>query len=1747
MQYFDERGRPVKPYCGQGDRCSFIHPNDPTWFTAPPSRKPASGSADAYRPRPRGVRCTSQSGGRRRQSPLASQSEVFKKTNADAEVRYKNDDHLRAHGHEGKPVPIEPSWDRNHFMEMKFADQPVPHCSEKHRVAYDTPSREKSSSSSSRGCDRKDNETSRQLYRKDLPVTDIVSDVPLRSRHSVPGNDLEHGRDDGQFVDKIVESFRAIAKLTNKAVQDTAAYDKEEEKLRTYSELSATLAKVSPSATSAVAPTLAAVTINHAKYRDTIQSDFRKLGHVWEDVFEHFVTGVVRAVDLELANTVNRWRKEIGPSVIHSDPSSQVIDANGFDGLPSQVGQASRKRKSDGAHDGSMKAKSSRAVHSSAYKRRRLSDLPPKVDLPDGLRQAGLNPVPDSFDPDVLRMLEEMKSRIDMQVEALEKLTEENTRLKLTLDNQSLDPSEADSFIESADTCLPSDASDIELRVVTLPSVECYSAPNTLISGYTGLYLAENLIQQIKFAPLPPVTHMPSDDMDDASSDNGTAKFSSPSPSSSDDAVNDASARVYFGPMQTPEKKFAARSARRRTPRSSSTQSPLRRSARLTSALAADRGASPSRQVQVPKSKGLREIGEEGSSIRQETLEREMDLQDEAEPCSALAERVSRAHDNPSPPPQMLQFLDEDAPDDSPPPRLIDISDTYEANPAAMVGHPQALPFEPCSPFCSPLPDTLPSVVSPFSIQQTTALLDSSQQDLILFDPISSITPSTPPRQTSSLTADTEDQDAQVVVELLAPEEATVDPSEPPQYINLLSPSPLRRSASLSPAIEVPCTPSPASPESNLQPEDKHPKDEELVESGEQVLDSIPQTPQDTSPDEATHGQPSISPTIPSITFQLPPSRSCSPDALNASQNPRSSPRPRRSPRLSQDNTITSPVPALEGAQSQPWTSDTNSAPGPSRRSKARNDKSKRAANSKRRELGSLSPTSADVLSNILAGGFDSNSAVDGRSTPPTPLVFSDNFVLPSTPLQQPSPQLNQKSAIRDVQRPPSAISPLSPSKSSSLSPARATSPLDDPLRSPRRIPIAQAIAEGSLSPDKIPRRPFLNGNNMGSEIGLFGRPVFTRLKADDPIRSPRRVLIGDKTAAPSPARAGSTSPFKAARAGSAEPQTLRKEPFSFKPPSRALSDSELSSPSKPRNALPFPVRSRAQNSGSKLPDSIPEETEAQASSNDAPTAIAGPSVTATATASPAKSSLRQPSSVTSRIPRIGAKPYARPVSKGKQVENKLVVASRKAAANAAPTKPLRIVRKVVNTSSGGSSDDIQSNSAATATTSRTTTRTSQSKGSSLPAVSSLKRKRVTDHTSSPPGVRPIVMIRQVVPGVNGPRYPSSKPTAAPPPPSSTQQPQSEDSPIKKPRILHMRKVEGPPRRTTPVVPKEREPVETVQSPLREQVSKESPSSPPIDVLGPPPPVVDDASPALPPENVIAGPSKAKSPEPARSPEPLATAVDQPEFSTAPSTRRTARSRIAAPPQTDVFGTVRPLQPRRRQRQVQADTGGFPAMSAMALKALTTTNTEKNQQCVARLEKEIVRKNGSRPESPSTKVRTVLERQKEEKGRERKERAERRARRSTDGQTDQQDLSLMSSDDMAALGLDGLPLKHRLGAGDEGYYETPEKKSGEEERARKRVKWDRGLFSTIYLGDLESASTSRETSIKPTTALQRGALSAASKSTQLDNYGNTVHGESPLKNLVQESIVVKKFVYDDDMEAEEVSKPVKGKGKKSKS
>lgn len=197
--------------------------------------------------------------------------------------------------------------------------------------------------------------------------------------------------------------------------------------------------------------------------------------------------------------------------------------------------------------------------------------------------------------------------------------------------------------------------------------------------------------------------------------------------------------------------------------------------------------------------------------------------------------------------------------------------------------------------------------------------------------------------------------------------------------------------------------------------------------------------------------------------------------------------------------------------------------------------------------------------------------------------------------------------------------------------------------------------------------------------------------------------------------------------------------------------------------------------------------------------------------------------------------------------------------------------------------------------------------------------------------------------------------------------------------------------------------------------------------------------------------------------------------------RRTTRTRrpVVNPDAAVTTVSARPPPPARRK--APADRSGFPGLSSVALKSLTLTNTTRNQQNVVSLALEIIHKNGARPESPTVKVRKILQRAEEAKQAGRMARANRRARRSDEGPDTSSDLDgNLDEADSSVDGDDAVmmvePARHTRGAGEEEDYKTPRQTkhlklsdNADAEIASgsdRRVKWDRGLFEEVVLEDV---------------------------------------------------------------------------------
>ncbi|KIN98313.1 hypothetical protein M404DRAFT_855593 [Pisolithus tinctorius Marx 270] len=221
-------------------------------------------------------------------------------------------------------------------------------------------------------------------------------------------------------------------------------------------------------------------------------------------------------------------------------------------------------------------------------------------------------------------------------------------------------------------------------------------------------------------------------------------------------------------------------------------------------------------------------------------------------------------------------------------------------------------------------------------------------------------------------------------------------------------------------------------------------------------------------------------------------------------------------------------------------------------------------------------------------------------------------------------------------------------------------------------------------------------------------------------------------------------------------------------------------------------------------------------------------------------------------------------------------------------------------------------------------------------------------------------------------------------------------------------------------------------------------------------------------------------------PQASAIALKENDLDSQPSRRksdlkRSSRTRQATSDVDGVFSNTSRSSQAGRRPPTRGEESGFMGMSATALRALTSSNTARNQQTVAIFATEVIRKDGLRPESPAVKIRTILQNEKEEQDRQRKERAQRRARRSEEG-NDMGGMNEHTTHTLDSHGhdenVDLMPTRRFRAPGDEEDFETPERLSpikrprfgegdkGEQVRPTKQVKWCRRLATTVYIEDV---------------------------------------------------------------------------------
>ena len=277
-------------------------------------------------------------------------------------------------------------------------------------------------------------------------------------------------------------------------------------------------------------------------------------------------------------------------------------------------------------------------------------------------------------------------------------------------------------------------------------------------------------------------------------------------------------------------------------------------------------------------------------------------------------------------------------------------------------------------------------------------------------------------------------------------------------------------------------------------------------------------------------------------------------------------------------------------------------------------------------------------------------------------------------------------------------------------------------------------------------------------------------------------------------------------------------------------------------------------------------------------------------------------------------------------------------------------------------------------------------------------------------------------------------------------------------------------------------------------------------------PPIDDPPPSSPSKP----PPKSDKPEKERHPIGLGLAPGRPK-------------RATRPPSVPSFH-----QPQPRHLNALGIPSIAPNLSEKELKVATQRNTARNEVYHCAIDRQIIRKTGQRPPSPTSKIPTIADREEQERKVGRDQRAKRRSRGS--------DASEEGDDDIRLTVVERIS-KFR---GDEDDYTTPARplKKAKISDEGKGVRWDKGLV--IIRDRNDEKPISKDSSIEdhdwPRPCIRNAAkvslslptakpleivkLTAVPTQVELDEHGNVIEGTRPSQQLKRHRIPVTAVFYD---------------------
>ncbi|KIY69960.1 hypothetical protein CYLTODRAFT_205523 [Cylindrobasidium torrendii FP15055 ss-10] len=98
----------------------------------------------------------------------------------------------------------------------------------------------------------------------------------------------------------------------------TSEFERQDKKLKTYSEISQTLSKVSHSAAQSVAPNLAEILLNHGQLKARLATSLDGVGHLWDEIFARVNREVNYIIDQQVEKAKGIIAQEVDRAIQNS-------------------------------------------------------------------------------------------------------------------------------------------------------------------------------------------------------------------------------------------------------------------------------------------------------------------------------------------------------------------------------------------------------------------------------------------------------------------------------------------------------------------------------------------------------------------------------------------------------------------------------------------------------------------------------------------------------------------------------------------------------------------------------------------------------------------------------------------------------------------------------------------------------------------------------------------------------------------------------------------------------------------------------------------------------------------------------------------------------------------------------------------------------------------------------------------------------------------------------------------------------------------------------------------------------------------------------------------------------------------------------------------------------------------------------------------------------------------------------------